>query len=291
MFGLSDIFTPSFLIILGILVLFVSLLVLYIENKARVHEHQLNSMLSLVSSLAEEVNTIRYNFMTYNGGGSVPSTNDFSLYNGVGEGTVHFNNNLEKKLEIHLEKRNELISVSDNEDDEEEEEDTDEEDNDDNEDNEDTDDEEDNDDDNSLKTTIIKLNISSNNNDLKEERHPQEIIEIGNDSLDTIKVLKVESLKKELEDLEEYFEELEQEQEQELAQELAQELEQKNELDDFEIENSSHKININIHKMDDLIDYKKLPLQRLKTIVMEKKLLDDSSKLKKQDLLKLLGIE
>jgi hypothetical protein len=43
--------------------------------------------------------------------------------------------------------------------------------------------------------------------------------------------------------------------------------------------------------MDDLIDYKKLSLQRLKTIVMEKKLVDDSSKLKKPDLLKLLEIE
>ena len=280
MFGLSDIFTPSFFIILGILVLFVSLLILHIENKARVHEHQLNSMLSLVSSLAEEVNTIRYNFMTR-------GTSDFNMYNGVegGGGTVHFEkhfeNNFEKHLEKHLEKnleeRNELISVSDDEEDEEDEEDDEEDDDED----EDEDDEED-DDDNSVKTTIIKLNISSNNNDLKnnelkEVTQIQEIIEIGNETLDSIKVLKVESLKKELkEDLEEYLEE------------YLEEQEQKNELEEFETENISHKINI---KMDDLIDYKKLPLQRLKTIVLEKKLVDDSSKLKKHELLKLLGIE
>ena len=264
MFGLSDIFTPSFFIILGILVLFVALLVVHIENKARVHEHQLNSMLSLVSSLAEEVNAIRYNCMTYppnqglnDGTFPFPGTNE----NGINENNVGGG----------FYKNNELISVSDdeneddeNEDDENDEDDEDEED----EDEEDTDIE----DDNSLKTTIVKLNISKNN-DSRDETN--EIIEIGNDILDSIKVLKVdpesfkEELSEELEELEEYLEE------------------QKNELN---IENVTSKIIIN-KTTDDSTDYKKLPLQRLKMIVMEKNLVEDSSKLKKHELLKLLGLD
>jgi len=118
---------------------------------------------------------------------------------------------------------------------------------------------------------LDKLNISKNNDSTNETN---EIIEIGNDILDSIKVLKVdpesfkEELAEELADLEEYLEE------------------QKNE---FDMENITSKIIIN--KTDDSIDYKKLPLQRLKTIVMEKKLVEDSSRLKKHELLKLLGIE
>ena len=273
MFGLSDIFTPSFFIILGILVLFVALLVVHIENKARVHEHQLNSMLSLVSSLAEEVNTIRYNCMTYPTGqgvndGRVPYPGPGINENNIGGG---------------FSSSSELISVSDDEDEEEEEDEEEDDDEDEDDDNleDDVDDEEDDeDDDNSLKTTIVKLNISKNNDSREDETN--EIIEIGNDILDSIKVLKVdpesfpkefaESLKEELAELAELEEYLE---------------EQKNE---FNIENITSKIIIN-KTTDDSTDYKKLPLQRLKTIVMEKNLVEDSSKLKKHELLKLLGIE
>ena len=264
MFGLSGIFTPSFFIILGILVLFVALLVVHIENKARVHEHQINSMLSLVSSLAEEVNAIRYNCMTYPPGqglndGMFPYPGPGTNENNVGGG---------------FSSSSELISVSDDEDEEEEddeEEDEEEEEDDDDEEDEEEDEDTDTEDDNSIKTTIVKLNISKNNDSREEETN--EIIEIGNDILDSIKVLKVdpESFPKELTELAELEEYLE---------------EQKNE---FDIENITNKIIIN--KTDELIDYKKLPLQRLKMIVMEKNLVEDSSKLKKHELLKLLGIE
>jgi hypothetical protein len=273
MFGLSDIFTPSFFIILGILVLFIALLVVHIENKARVHEHKLNSMLSLVSSLAEEVNAIRYNCMMYPPGQGL---NDGTFpFPGPGPG-INENN-----VGGGFSSSSELISVSEDEDDddddeEDEEEDDDEDEDEDEEDDEDTDIE---DDDNSLKTTIVKLNISKNN-DSREEKN--EIIEIGNDILDSIKVLKV--------DPESFPEEFAESLKEELAEELA-ELEEylEEEKNEFDIENVTSKIIIN--KIDELIDYKKLPLQRLKTIVMEKNLVEDSSKLKKHELLKLLGIE
>ena len=53
---------------------------------------------------------------------------------------------------------------------------------------------------------------------------------------------------------------------------------------------------INISSLDDLktsenVDYKKLALPKLRSVVVEKGLVDDSSKLKKGELLKLLGAE
>ena len=56
MASLTDLFNPTFLMFLGILVLVVALLVVYFENKFREQNHKISSMLSLVSSLAEELN-------------------------------------------------------------------------------------------------------------------------------------------------------------------------------------------------------------------------------------------
>jgi hypothetical protein len=56
MASLTDLFNPTFLMFLGILVLVVALLVVYFESKFREQNHKISSMLSLVSSLAEEVN-------------------------------------------------------------------------------------------------------------------------------------------------------------------------------------------------------------------------------------------
>ena len=43
--------------------------------------------------------------------------------------------------------------------------------------------------------------------------------------------------------------------------------------------------------LEDTLDYKKMPLQKLRGVVVEKSLTTDASKLKKNDLLKLLGLE
>jgi hypothetical protein len=52
---------------------------------------------------------------------------------------------------------------------------------------------------------------------------------------------------------------------------------------------------INISTLEDknveVIDYKKLSLNKLKSVVLDKGLATDTSKLKKSELLKLLGIE
>jgi hypothetical protein len=59
------------------------------------------------------------------------------------------------------------------------------------------------------------------------------------------------------------------------------------EISSFELKT----ININLDEHIDPIDYKKLSLQKLKSVVVEKGLVSDASKLKKNDLLKLLGVE
>lgn len=49
------------LIILGVVLLAIAIAVVYFERKLREQNHKIASMFSLVSSLAEELNTIKYN--------------------------------------------------------------------------------------------------------------------------------------------------------------------------------------------------------------------------------------
>ena len=51
-----DLLNPTFLIFLGIAVLLIALLTLYFESKLREQNHKITSMLSLVSTLADEIN-------------------------------------------------------------------------------------------------------------------------------------------------------------------------------------------------------------------------------------------
>jgi hypothetical protein len=55
----SDIFTPGILICLGLIIAGIAGLIVYFENKFREQNHKMVSMLSVVSSLAEDVDSIR----------------------------------------------------------------------------------------------------------------------------------------------------------------------------------------------------------------------------------------
>ena len=59
MASLADLFNPTVLMFLGILVLVVALLVVYFESKMRDQNHKIASMLSLVSTLAEDMNGVK----------------------------------------------------------------------------------------------------------------------------------------------------------------------------------------------------------------------------------------
>jgi hypothetical protein len=59
MASLADLFNPTFFMFLGILVLVSALIVVYFESKIRDQNHKIASMLSLVSTLAEDMNGIK----------------------------------------------------------------------------------------------------------------------------------------------------------------------------------------------------------------------------------------
>lgn len=263
MASLTDLFNPTFLMFLGILVLVVALLVVYFESKFREQNHKISSMLSLVSSLAEEVN------------GSKMFIHQLTMSNQPHSQQVF---QQQQQQEPNLEKRvvqnDNLILVSDDEDSDDEEE----------EDSSDSDiseaddsdaasevsideNEEDDDSDTELGTSndvkVLKLNINDNKDDS----------ESGDE-------LSVEDLD-EMDDLED------------LDDSSTSSVSIKEEKNDNIKSMDLKSINITLEetKSEQPLDYKKMTLPKLRSVVAENGLSSDSSKLKKNELLKLLGVE
>ena len=104
MSSLIDLFNPCFLMFLGILVLIVALVVVYFESKVRDQNHKIASMLSLVSTLAEDINGLKMGLS--------------HLAMPMFGGSIH--QTLEQVNPSFISKdSNELIEVSDDEDEEE----------------------------------------------------------------------------------------------------------------------------------------------------------------------------
>ena len=140
---LTELFNPSFFMLLGILLLTLSFLIFYFENKAREQNHKINSMFSLVSSITEELNNanmrIHY-LMNGRGGIQEPLSNSNSNIHTVSIPSNTYSN--DNKIEVSEDEEDE-----DEEDEDEDEEDDDEEDDEEDEEDDDTDveDEEDHD--------------------------------------------------------------------------------------------------------------------------------------------------
>jgi hypothetical protein len=167
MTSLIDLFNPSFLMFLGILVLVVALVVVYFESKMRDQNHKIASMLSLVSTLAEDINGVKMGL------------NHLAITRFGG--SIH--NPLEQLNSSFITKdNNDLIEVSDDEEDDEcEDEDEDDADDDDEED--EQEDEEDEDDVESIHEDIkvLKLNISNqidNNENKSDINDVQEVVDL-----------------------------------------------------------------------------------------------------------------
>ena len=259
MASLTDLFNPTFLMFLGILVLVVALVIVYFESKMREQNHKINSMFSIVSTIAEDMTGMRM------GMNQIAAT-QFSQP--VNENI--FYQPLEEKRE------NKLITVSDDEDSDNEEE-------------EDSVDEE----------VSVDEEGSLDEEDSVDEEGSIDSISINNiedDDLDElseeegeqIKVFKL-NISKEADDNNDDEEE-----------NNIEELHSDNDLEETpiapisKIDTSELKtISINLEESIEKIDYKKLQLPKLKSIVVEKGLTtaSDASKLKKAELLKLLGIE
>jgi len=264
--SLLDIFSPSFLLYLGIMVLAVAGLIVYFESKMREQNHKIASMFSIVSTLAEDMNQMKF-VLTH-------------VTNQGGAGPILEENR--GPFSMPPEQEN-LIEVSDDEEDEEDI-DEDEEELEHDEDESDSDEELDYDDE-SLSDNNVKVLKISNEDDLVNEQ----------DSL----------ILDELDDESSSSEELGEEQELVLMDEpvleepiaLVKEVEVQNEKKEPEkmVKNKNEDlktISIDLEEHESgPVDYKKMPLQKLKSIVVEKGLISDASKLKKHELLKLLGIE
>ncbi len=229
----------SSFVILGIVVLCCALLFVYFENKAREQNHKISSMLSLVSSLTEEVHSVRRQMQ----GGGIRRMDvkmhdlvvDESNYNDDDDESNDDESNDDESNDLD----DDLISVSDEDEDEDE--------------------------------------------DLEDESDEEnQVIEIG----DTVKILTL------MQPIELVSDEdnIDADDDESLAESLAESLPESlaESLDDqkqiFDLKS--------IHLEEPAsVDYKKLSVGKLKTIVAEKGLVADPAKLKKQELLKLLNAE
>lgn len=310
MASLTDLFNPTFLMFLGILLLSIALLVLYFESKFREQNHKISSMLSVVSALAEEMNMVKYNLSTtLLSGGSAPQ----------------FFRNVDNNININ----SNLIPVSD---DDSESEDDDSESESDSDDESETDSDDESESNNLEKMTIdmndnsnikiLKLNILNEFEDkleeeedleeeleleLEEEEELEELEELDDnisdsESLSEIVTIRTQEIKiiKENETLGSYHSDfksinisgLDLEESTEIEVENFEqgkkvELEEGKKVEEVEAEGEENK---EYYTNNGTIDYKKLSLNKLRSVVLEKGLVKDSSRLKKPELFKLLEI-
>jgi cell division protein FtsL len=255
--SLTDLFNPTFLMFLGILVLVVALLVVYFESKMREQNHKITSMLSLVSSLAEELNEVKYGL------------NHLSMRCGVPFTQIIPPNHLAENVNERNETK--LISVSDDEDTDEDELDDDDESTSHNDSVVELSDEDtilDIDESDNVK--VLKLNIESNDNDDENNLETEEF----NEHFSDVESLSSKSSSLSIKQTSKTFS-------------LEENKNNSNEITQLELKT----ININLEEQLDSQEYKKFTLNKLRFIVSEKGLSEDSNKLKKNELLKLLGVE
>jgi hypothetical protein len=269
--SLKDLFNPSVLLFLGILLIVVGGLIVYIESKSREQNHKITSMLSLVSSLAEELNSVKFRLNNTMSAGSGPGS-------GLGSGSGS-RNGITKMPSSD----DSLVTVSDNDcdDDLESLEDEDDDDEDDDEDDEaDDDDEADEDEDEDD-------DISNNVIDITEQKNIKILTLTLNNNIDDDSLVEEDSMIEELDDDDISIQ----------SSEDIHEKEKENEPEFGESVKLFDLKSINISSLEESTqnnepnDLKKQPVSKLRSIAIEKGLSTDPSKLKKQELLKMLGIE
>jgi len=301
--SLAELFNPQFFIILGIVVLLIGLVTVYFETKMREQNHKISSMLSLVSTLAEDVTGVKFGLnhlaITLSNGGSEPE---------ISQNIPFQPPNLGKKSS-HENKLN-LIEVSDDEpeeDDEEEEETKDgaeeiedeEEDEETEDEDEETEDEDEDGFDVKENIKIVKLNISEDDvlsydavNNYDPEYDEDEEYNLNSESDGDLVVL---------DDADEIPKISEGHIEQILSLKYDDKVEDDKVEDDKEKETlvttysdiKTISVNLGEEPISGDIDYQKLNLSKLRKISVEKGLTTNSQsqKLKKQELLKMFGVK
>jgi len=297
---LSDILNPALLVFLAITMLIIALLIIYFEGKMREQNHKISSMLSLVSSLAEEVNVIKFHLNHMNIINNVGNNMGNNIGNNMNMNDLQNQNPFSQSGGVNISLNsssleNNLIPVSDDEgeeddDDDDDDEDEDDEDEDDDEDDEEDDDEDDEEDDED-KIKILNLDIDDkslftylddaevNQSNVNDDEATVYYDNVNDDDAD--------------EDDDDNDDDLE---DMDLNQLTEEENSVENlntdELADLDFDTNLKSINISTLEEDkniEIIDYKKLSLNKLKAIVLDLGLAKDVSKMKKNDLLKLLA--
>ena len=262
--ALTDLFNPTFLMFLGILLLAVALLVVYFESKFREQNHKISSMLSLVSSLAEEVN------------GTKMIIHQLAMNPQMQQQAQFFQNNNSTLERANYQNNNDLIAVSDDEDSDDESKsyvDSDDEDSvSDDAASEVSDSESESDEKPNTDVKVFRLNISEDLNKIDEDSNSLSENSVA-ESLD-------EASLEDLDDLDDNIS---------TNSDSIQETDVKK-IDNF-MDLKSINITLEETKTEQSVDYKKMALPKLRSVVSEKGLSSDSSKLKKNELLKLLGVE
>ncbi len=255
--AISDLISTSFLFSISIIIILTGCIFAYISYRFSEQNHKLTSMLGLVTTLAEEIRTIK-----------ALTTVDEER-----------NNDKNEKNEIHIFDTNmmssgpelNLIEVSDDEEDDEEDEEDEEEDEDDEEDEE----EEESDSDSDSEDEIVDLILDSTDLNVLEEMETTITNDINheiNDNNNEINNIKSIHLAEPIN----------------LVSSDSIVFESVN---TNEIVNDLKTITISDIDMDldTKPDFKRMTLNKLREVVVERNLVTDASKLKKADLLKLLG--
>jgi len=254
----SDYLSIPFLVSLGITLLLVGFVGMFFTQRLQEQNHKINSMVGLVSAMAEEVNFIR---------NLLRSSQVANLDINGGSST---NEKLNEKN---------LIEVSDGED------------NDDSDDESDDDESEnESDDDSDNESDDEKENENQESNQDNDELIEQET------DFSNIKVINIHDTSENFQHSLEEIENLNDDDcESESESESSESDESINLVEiDTNLDLNESTISLNLNNSSDqnndliLVDYKKLSLNKLRSIVSEKGLSDDVNKLKKQDLLKLL---
>jgi hypothetical protein len=309
---ITDIFNSTFFVCLGLIILACAGIILYFESKIREQNHKFTSMISLISSMAEELNYIKaIGFSSYRGG----ETNIVQPTNTYMDAVT--NNNDEN-----------LIKVSDGEDTDSDDDDENDSMNDDS--SSESDSDENNSDDGSEKKNIKLLKLSSHQDNIVITENKKDNIEVldledmdelykSDDEDNTDKDEDEGTHSDDMEDLEDNdndddnssddndaipkldFDSLENDIEAEAEEfDFSKIVKQEPDTEESTLPNlkeavseSLKKINIlNLeedHEQNDFLDYKKCSVPKLRSIVVEKGLVTDASKLKKAELLTLLG--
>jgi hypothetical protein len=283
---------------LGILLLVVALVVVYFESKMRDQNHKIASMLSLVSTLAEDMNGVKMGLnqvaMHQMGGQQMGQMNQIDQMGGQQMGGQQMGQMNQMGIQspplensnksLYLQEANNLIAVSDDDDSEEDDESvmddsgsdidaaslSDE----------DSDDESSDEDEQLVKVLRLNIPAPGNNEDMGFN---------GAEELGDLDDLMDEALSVSSDDSSEYQLDIP-------ASDFisAEEIKDKTHLNisasDLKTINISLEEGGEEHGVES-VDYKKLPLPKLRNIVTEKGLAADAAKMKKNELLKLLESE